>query len=393
MLSLALAGKPNAGKSTFYTAATRADVEVGNYPFTTIDPNRGVSYARTECPCLDRDRRCDSDNCRDGKRYVPVELYDVAGLVPGAHEGRGLGNQFLDELTDADAILHVVDASGGTNAEGEPVAVGDHDPVEDIDFIETEMDQWLASIIERNWETVERQSRSPEFDIDAALADLLTGVGATNADVAAVLRDIPYPEDPLAWDDDQRHALASAIREQTKPLVVVANKADIAPADNVERLQTAAETVIPATAEGELALRRGAESGLVDYDPGDDSFSLDSGVSDAQREALAAVETVLDRRGDTGVQRALDTVVYEVLDRITVYPVEDETTWTDSRGRMLPDSHLLPRGSTPLDLAYAVHSDIGDSYLHAVDARANRRIGEDHELDDGDVVKIVSATS
>ena len=135
MLSLALAGKPNAGKSTFYRAATMADVEVGNYPFTTIDANRGVSYARTRCPCLDRDNRCDSDNCRAGKRYVPVELYDVAGLVPGAHEGRGLGNQFLDELTDADAILHVVDASGGTNAEGEPVEVGEHDPVEDLALI------------------------------------------------------------------------------------------------------------------------------------------------------------------------------------------------------------------------------------------------------------------
>jgi len=392
MLSLALAGKPNAGKSTFYTAATRADVEVGNYPFTTIDANRGVSYARRACPCQDRDRRCDSDNCRNGKRYVPVELYDVAGLVPGAHEGRGLGNQFLDELTDADAILHVVDASGGTNAEGEPVEVGEHDPVEDIDFIETEMDQWLASIIARNWETVERQSRSPEFDIDEALADLLTGVGATSADVAAVLRDLAYPEDPLAWDDDQQRALASAIREQTKPLVVVANKADIAPAENIERLQAAAETVIPTTAEGELALRRGAESGLVDYDPGDDSFSLDDSVSDAQRERLADVRAVLDQQDDTGVQRALDTVVYEVLDRITVYPVEDETNWTDSQGRMLPDAHLLPRGSTPLDLAYAVHSDIGDSYLHAVDARANRRIGEDRELSEGDVVKIVSAT-
>jgi ribosome-binding ATPase YchF (GTP1/OBG family) len=88
MLSIALAGKPNAGKSTFYKAATESDVDVGNYPFTTIDPNRGMSYVRTECPCLDRDERCDSEHCRDGKRYVPVELLDVAGLVPGAHEGR-----------------------------------------------------------------------------------------------------------------------------------------------------------------------------------------------------------------------------------------------------------------------------------------------------------------
>jgi len=393
MLSLALAGKPNAGKSTFYTAATMAEVDVGNYPFTTIDANRGVSYARTRCPCLDRERRCDSDNCEDGKRYVPVELFDVAGLVPGAHEGRGLGNQFLDELTDADAILHVVDASGGTNEEGEPVEVGEHDPVEDLDFIETEMDRWLASIIERNWESVERQSRSPDFDIDDALGEMLTGVGATEADIAVVLRNIEYPADPREWTDELKRALASDLRAQTKPLIVVANKADIAPAGNIERLREAADTVVPTTADGELALRRGAEAGLVEYDPGDDAFSVSEAVSDQQREGLEQVKDVFEQWGGTGVQQALDTVVYDLLDRITAYPVENETKWTDSKGRMLPDAHLLPTGSTPLDLAYAVHSDIGEGYLHAVDARENRRIGENHELDDGDVIKIVSTAN
>jgi len=393
MLSLALAGKPNAGKSTFYQAATMADVEVGNYPFTTIDANRGVSYARTDCPCLDRDRRCDSDNCRAGTRYVPVELYDVAGLVPGAHEGRGLGNQFLDELTDADAILHVVDASGGTNAEGEPVEVGEHDPVEDIAFIETEMDRWLASIVERNWEGIERRSRSPDFDIDEALTEMLTGVGATPADVAVVLRGLSYPEDPREWTDEGRRDLASAVRERTKPLVVVANKADIAPEGNVDRLQAAADIVVPATAEGELALRRGAEAGLVSYDPGDEGFTVGDGISEQQRAGLEQVRAVLEEWGGTGVQAAIDTVVYDLLDQVTAYPVENETRWTDSQGRTLPDAHLLPRGSTPEDLAYAVHSDIGEGYLHAVDAREQRRIGDDHELSEGDVVKVVSTAN
>ena len=393
MLSLALAGKPNAGKSTFYTAATMADVEVGNYPFTTIDPNRGVSYARTRCPCLDRDSRCDSDDCEDGKRYVPLELYDVAGLVPGAHEGRGLGNPFLDELTDADAILHVVDAAGATDEEGEPVEVGEHDPVEDVDFIEEEMTRWLASIVERNWETVERQSRSPEFDIDDALAEMLTGVGATELDVARILRSVEYPEDPREWTAEHRRALAGDLRERTKPIVVVANKADIAPEGNVERLKEAADIVVPATANGELALRRGAEAGLVEYDPGDDGFSLDPGVSDEQREGLESVRTVIEAYGGTGVQAAINTAVYEVLDQITAYPVENETHWTDSQGRMLPDAHLLQEGSTPVDLAYAVHSDIGDGYLHAVDARDGRKIGDDHELGEGDVIKIVSTAN
>lgn len=194
MLSLALAGKPNAGKSTFYTASTLAEVDVANYPFTTIDANRGVTHARTRCPCLDRDERC--GNCEDGIRYVAVELVDVAGLVPGAHEGRGLGNQFLDELTNADAIVNVVDASGGTNAEGEPVEVGSFDPVEEVDFIEEELEQWLAGIVHKNWESVVRKSRSPDFDMDDALSDLLTGVGANEYDIAAVLRQLDYSPSP-----------------------------------------------------------------------------------------------------------------------------------------------------------------------------------------------------
>ncbi len=391
MLTVALAGKPNAGKSTFYTAATMADVDVANYPFTTIDANRGVTAVRTECPCLDRDERCGTDRCHDGVRYVPVELLDVAGLVPGAHEGKGLGNRFLDELTNADVILNVVDASGGTNAEGEPVEVGSRDPVADVDFIEEEMHLWLAGVVADNWEGVERQSRSPDFDLDEALTAMLTGVGATEADVAAVLRDFQYPADPKRWDDADREALARAIRRRTKPMVVVANKADIAPSGAIDRLRAATDKpVVPATADGELALRRAAEAGVVDYDPGDPSFEVVGDVSDEQRAGLESLREVTERFGGTGVQAALNTAVYDLLDRITAYPVQDASKWTDGTGTVLPDAFLLPRGSTPLDLAYAVHTDIGDGYLHAVDARSNRRIGEGHELGEGDVIKIVS---
>ncbi|ACV12442.1 GTP-binding conserved hypothetical protein TIGR00650 [Halorhabdus utahensis DSM 12940] len=390
MLSLALAGKPNAGKSTFYTAATMADVDVANYPFTTIDANRGVSHARTQCPCLDLDERCGNDRCHDGKRYVPVKLLDVAGLVPGAHEGRGLGNQFLDELTDADAILHVVDASGATDEEGEPVEIGEHDPVEDLDFIEEEMDLWLASIIERNWETVERRSRSPDFDIDEALSEFLTGVGATELDVARTLRELEYPEDPLAWTDEHRESLASDIRARTKPIIVIANKADVAPPENIQALKERNEATIPVTADGELALRRAVEADIVEYDPGDPDFEITGDISDDQEAGLERIRDVMDDHGGTGVQKALDTAVYEVLDQLTAYPVQDETHWTDGQGNVLPDAHLLPDGSTPRDLAYAVHSDIGEGYLHAVDAREKRRISDDTELDEGDVIKIVS---
>ncbi|WP_415382532.1 redox-regulated ATPase YchF [Halosimplex sp. TS25] len=393
MLSIALAGKPNAGKSTFYKAATMADVDVGNYPFTTIDANRGVTHVRTDCPCLDREERCGQENCHDGKRFVPVELLDVAGLVPGAHEGRGLGNQFLDELSNADVILHVVDASGGTDEEGEPVEVGEHDPVEDLQFIEEEMDLWLASIVDRNWESIERASRSPDFDIDEELADLLTGVGATELDVARTLRDLEYPEDPIQWTDDHREELAGEIRARTKPIVVVANKADVAPPENLQALKERNEATIPTTADGELALRKAAEAGVVDYDPGDPDFEILGDLSDQQERGLEQIRDVMDEHGGTGVQQALDTAVYDVLNQITAYPVQDETHWTDGQGNALPDAFLLGSGSTPKDLAYAVHSDIGDGYLHAVDARKNMRISDEEELEEGDVIKIVSTAN
>ncbi|MCU4924557.1 redox-regulated ATPase YchF [Halobacteria archaeon AArc-dxtr1] len=390
MLSIALAGKPNAGKSTFYTAATMAEVDVANYPFTTIDANRGVSYVRTDCPCLDRAQRCNADNCEDGKRFVPIELLDVAGLVPGAHEGKGLGNQFLDELTNADVIVNVIDASGGTNAKGEPVDIGAHDPIEDVDFVEEEMDLWLAGIVDRNWESVERKSRSPDFDIDDVLADMLSGFGASPTQIATVLRELDYPEDPIQWEDEHREELARLVRERTKPIVVAANKIDVAPEENVEKLLELDKPVIPTTAEGELALRRAAEGGLVDYDPGDEHLEIGDDVSDAQREALEGLQETMAEWDGTGVQGALDYAVYELLDHLTAYPVEDAAKWSDGSGNVLPDALLLPRGSTPVDLAYAVHSDIGDGYLHAVDARSSREISDSHELDEGDVIKIVS---
>ena len=393
MVSVALAGKPNAGKSTFYTAATMADVDVGNYPFTTIDPNRGVTHVRTDCPCLAREQRCGDEHCRDGKRYVPIELLDVAGLVPGAHEGRGLGNQFLDALTDADAILQVVDAAGATNAEGEPCEVGEYDPVEEVDFVEAEMDAWLAGVLDRNWESVERKSRSPDFEIEAALTELLTGFGAAEHDVTAVLRGLDYPEDPIRWTDEHRAALAADVRARTKPIVLVANKADIAPEGNVERLRETDKPVVPATADGELALRRAAEAGAVDYDPGDDDFAITGAVSDRQEAGLERIREVTERFDGTGVQAALNEAVYGLLDRITAFPVRNETRWTDATGDVLPDAFLLPRGSGPRDLAYAVHTDIGDGYLHAVDARADRRTGEETELEEGDVIKVVSTAT
>jgi len=388
MITVGLAGKPNAGKSTFFRAATRAEAEVGNYPFTTIDANRGVAAVRTDCPCdeLGGDGRC--GNCREGRRYVPVELIDVAGLVPDAHEGRGLGNRFLDELRQADVVLHVVDASGGTDEEGEPVEVGEHDPRDDVEFLEHEMGMWVAGVLRDNLNGLVRRSKTPDFELDGALAEVLTGVGASDTDVQRALRRVDPP--PVGdWGGDEVEALAREVRRLSKPILVVANKADVAPEEYVEAL--AEDGAVPASAESELALRRADESGAVEYAPGDASFDVTGDVSDEQRDGLERVRGLLGRYGGTGVQEALDTAVYDLLERITAYPVENENRWTDGSGDVLPDAFLLRDGATPRELAYAIHSDIGDDYHHAVDGRTNQRVSDETELKEGDVVKVVTA--
>ena len=387
MRRIALAGKPNAGKSTFFSAATMSDVEMANYPFTTIDPNRGVAHARTRCPCNDRDADCGI--CRDGARYVPVELVDIAGLVPGAHTGRGLGNQFLDALTTAEAIVTVIDAAGATTAEGEPVAVGTTDPLEEVAFIEEELEAWMAQIIADNWTSVRRSARAPGFDLDGALADVLSGLGITDRVITAVLREAEYPTQVDAWGDTEFTMLARAVRQRAKPIVVCANKVDIAPTETVAALEKETEAVMTA-AIAERTLRRGVDAGMLDYRPGDDSFRVTQDLDEQQRAGLDAIAELLTRYGSTGVQATIDRAVYDRLELITVYPVQNETRWTDASGQMLPDALLLPAGATPRDLAYAVHSDIGEGYLHAVDARTQRRIGEATTLEEGAVVKIVS---
>ena len=389
MITVGLAGKPNAGKSTFFRAATRAEAEVGNYPFTTIDANRGVAAVRTDCPCEELDDLegyC--GNCRQGRRYVPVELVDVAGLVPEAHKGRGLGNQFLDELRQADVVLHVVDASGGTDEEGEPVEVGEHDPREDIEFLEHEMEMWIAGVLSDNLNGLVRRSKTPDFELDGALADVLTGVGASETDVQRALRSVELP--PVGdWGDDDLKALAHEVRRLSKPILVVGNKVDVAPDEYVEALLS--DGAVPASAESELALRRADESGVVEYAPGDGSFDVTGDVSEEQRAGLERVHDVVEEHGGTGVQDALDAAVYDLLNRITAYPVENENRWTDGSGNVLPDAFLLRNGATPRDLAYAIHSDIGEAYHHAVDGRTKQRISDDTELEEGDVVKVVTA--
>ncbi len=386
-ISIALAGKPNSGKSTFFKAATLANVEIANYPFTTIDANHGVAYVRTRCPC--REFKLDCGNCREGVRFVPIEMIDVAGLVPDAHKGRGLGNEFLDNLRQAKAIIHVVDASGTTDIEGNPVAAGSHDPLGDIEFLEHEITMWMAGILNRNWERLSKKVNAEGLKIEETIAGQLEGAGITEAHVRTILSRLRLPRDkPQVWTQEQIIELSDMLRAESKPFIIAANKIDIASQENIERLVK--RGAIPVSGATEVVLRLADRSGAVKYIPGDADFIESQNLSDAQKQALSKIRLLMKKNGGTGIQKCINETVFKLLDLIVVYPVEDENRLTDKKGNILPDAFLMKKGSTPKDLAFMVHTDIGKSFLFAVDARTRMRLGEKHELKNGDIVKIVS---
>lgn len=389
-MTIGLAGKPNAGKSTFFKAATLADVEIANYPFTTINANHGVTYVRVECPCKDKEKMC--GRCAEGVRLVPIDIIDVAGLVPDAYKGRGLGNTFLDELRQAQAIIHVVDASGGTDSEGNPVEIGDHNPLEDVTFLNREITMWLYGILERNWFKLARKIQAEGLKLEVVISEQLAGAGIKESHVNAALVETGLVRvEHVKWSEEDMIRLCDKIREISKPLLISANKADIAPGENLNKLKDLERIVVPTSAAAELALKSAAKSGIIRYTPGDKKFDvLSEDLTKAQKKGLEAIQKVIERLGSTGVQECINRTVFELLDLIVVYPVEDEGKWSDKIGNMLPDAYLMKRGSTCHDLAYQIHTEIGDRFLYAVDARTRLRLGEKHEMKDGDVIKIVS---
>jgi ribosome-binding ATPase YchF (GTP1/OBG family) len=389
MLSVGLAGKPNSGKSTFFKAATLVDVDIANYPFTTIDANHGVSYVRAPCPCRELGLPQGCGKCKGGVRFVAIELIDVAGLVPDAHLGKGLGNEFLDNLRVAEAVIHVLDASGSTDAEGNPIGLGNYDPVKDVKFLEYEISMWLYGILKRNWDKLMRGYKALGGKPEQMIFEQLGGAGVTDSQVRRALSEMKT--DPGGWSDDNLKRFAGLLREYSKPMIIAANKTDIAPEDFVKGLLSLKdEIVIPVSGAAEIALRMAERSGLIRYSPGDPDFEVIGDLTPAQKAGLEKIRVVMKQYGGTGVQECINRAVFDLLDYIVIYPVEDENKFTDKKDVILPDAYLMKRGSTARDLAYRIHSDIGESFLFAIDAKKKMRLGEKYELKDGDVIKIVS---
>jgi len=394
-MKIGIVGKANVGKSTFFKALTLADILIANYPFATIKPNVGCAYVRVKAVCGEFGIKCTPrfGRCEGGIRYVPVEVLDVAGLVPGAHEGKGMGNQFLDDLRQADALIHVVDIAGSTNEKGEPIKPGSYDPLEDIRWLDIELDMWYYGILRKGWERFSRMVQQDKTKVSREIAKQLSGLNVKEVHVEKAMKELGLnAEKPTAWTDEQLKELARIIRRATKPMIIVANKADMGTAaENVERARKEFPdyTIIPASAESELALKEADKKGLIKYLPGDAKFEVLGEMNEQQKKALEFIQkNVLDNLGGTGVQEALDSAVFDELKYIAVFP--GGSSFKDSQGRIMPDCFLMSPGTTAYEFAEKLHTDIAKGFIGAIDVKTKRKIGRDHELKHRDVIEILT---
>ena len=391
---LGLVGKPSCGKSTFFKAATLAEVEIASYPFTTIKPNHGIGYVRVECIDKEFNTQCNPNKgfCISHQRFVSIDLMDVAGLVPGASEGKGLGNQFLDDLREADAFIHIIDASGKTDILGKQTE--GHDPCEDIKFLEEELDAWYHNILSRVWKSFSRKAELENVKFSEAVAKQFSGLKVKEEQVKKVLLKLALPEKPSGWNENQLKNFASELRKTSKPMIIAANKCDGEDAvKNIENLKNnfKEHIIIPCSADSELALRQAAKTSLIEYIPGERDFKILKDLNAKQKQALDKIKkNVLEKyEFGTGVQQILNTAVFNLLKYIAIFPGSPNKL-KDSKGRILPDCFLLPSGSTALDFAYHLHTDFGKNFIRAIDARTKMAWGKEHVLKHRDILEIIS---
>lgn len=391
---IGIVGKPSTGKSTFFMAATSVPVERSPRPFTTIKPNRAIGYVEVECVDKEFGKQCNPRTgfCQNGRRFVPVELLDVAGLVPGAHEGKGLGNKFLDDLRQADVLVHIVDASGSTNEVGERVPIGSYDPCNDVRFLEQELDYWIKGILDANWNKLQREARLVKKKNEDLFTEQFSGLGMNKDIISKVLKELKLEEKNLMeWSQEDQLSLCKKLRQIGKPIIIAANKCDLSTGwDNFQRIKKEFPDylVIPCSAEAEITLKGAAKAGFIDYLPGDKTFTIKANLNEQQKAAMDIMKAVCDKYQGTGVQRCLNAAVFDFLHYIAIFP-GGVNKLEDSEGRVLPDCFLLPPKTTALDFAFKLHSDIGRGFIGAIDVKTKQRVGKEHLLKNRDVIEIV----
>ena len=221
-------------------------------------------------------------------------------------------------------------------------------------------------------------------------------MGINGSHVDQILNSLSLKaKQPNEWSDSDIMKFLKSLRKLSKPMLIASNKADLCEELDIIKKISIDFPTIPCSAETELLLRKASKAGLIDYVSGSNSFSgkQDVNLSDEQNNALHLAKNVLNKIGVTGIQKILNYVIFDILKMIIVFPVEDETKLSNKDGQVLPDAKLLSSTSTAKDLAFIIHQDIGKGFLHAIDAKTKQRIGAEHYLKNGDIIKIVSTLS
>jgi len=399
MIRIGLIGKTNAGKTTFFNSATLLSAKISTYPFTTKRPNSGTAYVKSLCVCKELDIKDNPENsaCVDGWRFIPIEIIDLPGLIKGSWRGKGLGTQFLSVASQADALLHIVDASGSVDAEGKITKPGMGNPILDVYDIEEELIMWFTNLVKRNSKTIEKNVKKG-VSLDNTLLNLLAGLKVKYEHVKDALEDTKLDDENISkWNDEDIKLFARRIRELSKPTIIIANKMDLPYAsDNYDKLVEEFKDVFvtPSCSEAELALRRAEEKGYIKYIPGEEKFEVlnKEGLTKDQIRALNYVQQrVLSKWISTGVQFALNVCVFKLLGMNSVYPVEDSKNLSDKKGNILPDVLLIPNDADILYLASEIHTELAKNIVYAIDARTSLRLPTDYTIKDRDIISIISA--
>jgi ribosome-binding ATPase len=355
-MKVGIVGMPNAGKSSLFNALSRAGAQAANYPFTTIEPN--VAVVGVEDARLDAVARTVR-----ASNVVPdtIEFHDIAGLVAGAHKGEGLGNQFLANIRETDALLHVVRAHQDPNVVHPE---GEVDPASDMDTIETELIYADLEQAERRHARVVREARSGDRAAVAEEAWLRDVVGALQA--GRPVRSVPVPE-------DAPHAARDLGALTAKPVLYVANVDE-------------GDDAIPAVVAGHAG-ERGAEAVAI-------SARLEAELSELDEEEAAAMREELGI-AESGLQRVVRGA-FSLLDLIAFFTAGEDKP---------AQSWHLRRGRTAWHAAGEIHSDIqrgfvraevigwdalvdAGGYAPARDRGVLRLEGRDYVMGDGDVITV-----
>ncbi|CAG8978198.1 hypothetical protein HYALB_00011433 [Hymenoscyphus albidus] len=393
---IGLVGKPSSGKSSTLNSLTDASSKVGNFPFTTIDPQRAIGYLQIDCPCarFNVSYRCKPNYgaCIEGRRSVPIELLDVAGLVPGAHEGKGLGNKFLDDLRHADALVHVVDVSGTTDAEGK--ATRGYDPSQDIVWLRSEIVQWILGNLMQKWGSIKRRHIAVKATAVETLQGQFSGYGSTSAVIARTLEKMALKEPLEHWSDETVSKVVNAFTDEKFPTVIALNKIDHADADkNISKIAKMQDpkSIVLCSAISEIFLRKLAKQGFIKYNEGSefvdtredliaDGDPEGGGLKEMDEKLKTRLENLKDmvlyRFGSTGVVQVLSRAA-ELLGLVPVFPVRNVSSFSSGASgsnAVFRDCVLVKRGTTVAECARKV---IGDAPLAYVEGAGGVRVSED----------------